>query len=60
MTCNLDCALFCLILINLHLQLDGLVMAWDRGQLISNISFINYPDPNSQAMRAVEIVGRCL
>ena len=39
---------------------SGLVLAWDRGQLIKNVSFINFPDENSHAMRAPEIAGVCV
>lgn len=39
---------------------SGIILAWDRGQLIKNITFINFPDPATQAMRAVEIIGRCV
>ena len=39
---------------------SGLVLPWDRGLIVSNVTFINFPDPNTQAMRAVEIIGRCM
>ena len=39
---------------------SGLVVAWDRGQLIRNVSFLNFPSKSSQAIRATEIRGRCL
>lgn len=38
---------------------SGLVIAWDRGQLISNISFFNFPSEKSHTIRATEILGRC-
>lgn len=38
----------------------GIILPWDRGEILKNISFINFPYQNSQAMRAVEIIGRCL
>jgi hypothetical protein len=38
---------------------NGIVLAWDRSQLIQNISFYNFPDPNTHVLRATVIVGRC-
>ena len=37
----------------------GLIFAWDRGQLVKNVSFYNFPSSNSQAMSAPIIIGRC-
>ncbi len=37
----------------------GLVLAWDRGQLIDNVTFINFPDANSVAIGATSIDGVC-
>jgi hypothetical protein len=39
---------------------SGLVVAWDRGELIKNVTFINFPDSTSHAIRPTEIVGRCM
>lgn len=39
---------------------SGLILTWDRGQLVQNVTFINFPTPDTQAMRAVEIIGRCM
>ena len=38
----------------------GLIFAWDRGQLVTNLSFYNFPDSSSRAMSAPIIIGRCL
>jgi hypothetical protein len=38
---------------------SGLEVAWDRGELIENVVFINFPNEGTQAMRAVEIPYRC-
>ena len=35
----------------------GLVIAWDRGELIKNVKFINFPD--SKAIGATTIPGSC-
>ena len=35
----------------------GLVIAWDRGQLIKNVKLINFPDENSSAIGATN--GTC-
>ena len=37
----------------------GLVLAWDRGQLIENVTLINFPDANSVAIEATTIAGVC-
>lgn len=34
---------------------SGVVIARDRGQLFSNISFFNFPDPFSHAIRSADI-----
>lgn len=39
---------------------SGLILTWDRGELVQNVTFINFPYAESQAMRATEIVGRCV
>jgi hypothetical protein len=39
---------------------SGLVVAWDRGLLVNNLRFFNFPDSNSHAIRATEIIGRCV
>ncbi|CAF0814130.1 unnamed protein product, partial [Brachionus calyciflorus] len=36
---------------------DGLVLAWDRGQLIKNVTFINFK--SGWALRGPEIIGTC-
>ena len=38
---------------------SGLVLAWDRGELIKNVAFYNFLNPGSRAIRACEIIGRC-
>jgi hypothetical protein len=35
----------------------GLVIAWDRGELIKNVTFINFP--NATAIGATTITGSC-
>ncbi|CAF0756351.1 unnamed protein product [Brachionus calyciflorus] len=37
----------------------GVVIAWDRGLLVKNVSFYNFPDGSSQAIKPTEIAGRC-
>lgn len=39
---------------------SGIVLAWDRGQLIKNVTFINFPSDKSHCMRGPEIHGTCL
>ena len=39
--------------------LNALIVAWDRGELIKNVTFINYPDNTSYAIGAPIIVCRC-
>ncbi len=39
---------------------SGLVVAWDRGELISNVSFYNFPTSYSAAIRPTSIIGRCV
>ena len=38
---------------------SGVVLAWDRGVLLSNVSFYNFPDSNSKAIRGPYIDGTC-
>ena len=38
----------------------GLRVAWERGLLVQNVKFINFPDANSYAIVPTEIAGRCL
>jgi hypothetical protein len=38
----------------------GIIVAWDRGQLIKNVQFYNFPDDASEAMRGTLIAGRAL
>ena len=38
----------------------GIIMAWDRGQLIRNISFYNFPKPETTALRASSPDGRAM
>ena len=40
--------------------LNGIIVAWDRGLLVENVTFINFPNEDTQAMRAVEIICRCV
>lgn len=44
---------------NFAITTTGLVVAWDRGQLIKNVTFINFPDADSHAIRGPEIIGTC-
>ena len=37
----------------------GLLVPWDRGELISNVSFYNFPDATTPAIRPPIIHGRC-
>lgn len=39
--------------------IDGIVVPWDRGQLVKNVSFYNFPAASSRAMRCPIIAGRC-
>jgi hypothetical protein len=36
----------------------GIIIAWDRGQLWSNVSFYNFPG-NTTAIKAPIILNRC-
>jgi len=38
----------------------GLIVMWDRGLRVQNVSFINFPSSNTQAIRGPVIVGRCV
>ena len=38
---------------------SGLEVVWDRGELVKNVTFINFPNEGTQAMRAVEIPYHC-
>ena len=38
---------------------NGIRIAWDRGQLWSNISFYNFPNSNTPAIIAPVIMQRC-
>ena len=38
----------------------GLRIAWERGLLVKNVKFINFPDANSCAITPTEIHGRCV
>jgi hypothetical protein len=37
----------------------GIVIAWDRGQLVNNVTFYNFPDPTTSAFIAPFIAGKC-
>lgn len=39
---------------------SGIVLAWDRGQLIKNVTFVNFPNEDSQAFRGPTVLGKCL
>ena len=39
---------------------NGIIIAWDRGQLWSNVSFYNFPNPNTSAIMAPVILNRCM
>ena len=39
---------------------SGIVIAWDRGQLLENISFFNFPSNDSRAIRGTTILCRCV
>jgi hypothetical protein len=36
---------------------NGLVVAWNRGQLIKNVAFYEFPAPYTQAIRAADLIG---
>ncbi len=38
---------------------SGLIVAWDRGQVIKNLRFINFPDESSYAIGATKLPGKC-
>jgi hypothetical protein len=38
----------------------GITPAWDRGELIQNVSFINFPNNDTMAIRPPIIVGTCM
>ncbi|CAF0819146.1 unnamed protein product [Rotaria sp. Silwood1] len=38
----------------------GLVVMWDRGLRVRNVTFINFPSPNTQAIFGPVIAGRCI
>ncbi|CAF1377186.1 unnamed protein product, partial [Adineta steineri] len=38
----------------------GLIVMWDRGLRVQNVTFINFPDPDTQAIRGPIIEGRCV
>ena len=38
---------------------SGLVIAWDRGQLLKGISFYNFPSAGTRAIRGPFIDGTC-
>jgi hypothetical protein len=38
----------------------GLVIPWDRGFYAKNVSFYNFPDAGSKAIKPTEIAGRCV
>lgn len=38
----------------------GMVIAWDRGELIKNVTFVNFPDSGSHAMRLPIISSKCV
>jgi len=38
---------------------SGMVLAWDRGQLLQSVKFYNFPDAGSRAIRGPFITGRC-
>ena len=38
---------------------SGLVVAWDRGQLLQSVSFYNFPSEGTRAIRGPFIIGTC-
>ena len=38
---------------------SGLVVAWDRGQLLQSVSFYNFPSEGTRAIRGPIIIGTC-
>ena len=38
---------------------SGIVVAWDRGELLENVAFYNFPDSGSRAIRGPFIDGTC-
>ena len=39
---------------------DGIVVPWDRGELLTNVAFYNFPEAGSNGMRCPFITGRCV
>ena len=39
---------------------SGIVIAWDRGELLENISFYNFPSKTSRSIRGTSIEGVCM
>ena len=39
---------------------SGIIVAWDRGELLENVSFYNFPSRNSRAIRGTTITCRCV
>jgi len=37
----------------------GIVIAWDRGQIVKNVTFYNFPDSKTSAFTAPFIIGKC-
>ena len=37
----------------------SIIVMWDRGLLVRNVSFINFPSSSTQAIRGPVIAGRC-
>ena len=38
----------------------GVVISWDRGLLLKNIAFYNFPNAGSRAIMPTDIAGRCV
>jgi hypothetical protein len=39
---------------------NGIIIAWDRGELWQNVSFYNFPNPNTSAILAPVLLNRCM
>ena len=39
---------------------SGIVVAWDRGELLEKVSFYNFPSYDSRAIRGTTILCRCM
>ena len=38
----------------------GLILGWDRGELVKNAKFYNFPNTDKSALFATAIAGKCV